>query len=110
MDAWADAARRWLDARRRVAETLAALGATPQAHAHEIATEELEAARAALVEQGAGKGAGVEVRVTTRRGQVDWRSAAMAAYDPALHGGSVDEWADQYRRDGSQSVSVREAK
>ena len=114
---WRLAATRWRSAKRLLTEAEAALAEVREQFERDNAPllEDITAAhkllnesRDALIAEGAGKAMGVSVNITQRRGVVDWKSAAAAAYRPADHGPSFDAWSDEHRKPGSTVATVKE--
>ena len=119
-EAWIEAARRWRAAKQNEGIARAARDAAqaqfemdnaPLFEDMKEAQRQFDMCRKALIAEGTGKSEaeGVSVSIAERRGQVDWKSAAAAAYTPALHGASFDRWADQHRKPGSTVATVKEA-
>ena len=118
-ETWIEAARRWRAAKQGLFITAWRLAIAHKKFAadnaellmmDEAAQNSLRDAREALVAEGAGKSEaeGVSVSIVERRGQVDWKSAAAAAYRPADHGPSFDAWSDEHRKPGSTVATVKE--
>lgn len=88
---WRDAARRWLAADKAKKEAVA----------------EEAAAKKALVKLGQGEGHGVKVTIGNRRGSVQWKNVATAAYQ----GDNLEAFAEDFRApDNPQYPSVRAVK